>query len=81
MVAERKMYEERRSRVRADRAWLSPPDPSTNQNNASHAQHQGTAAWFFEGNIATGWKSKSTSPFLWVHGKRAPFCSLSPPIY
>ena len=79
MISERHTIEERRRRVRADRAWLSPPDPSTNQNTASKAQHQGTTTWFFEGNISLEWKSKSTAPLLWIHGKRTPLCSLPPP--
>ncbi|KAH9166014.1 hypothetical protein EDB89DRAFT_1857780, partial [Lactarius sanguifluus] len=38
------------SRARKDhRAWLSPPDPSTNQNIACTTQHEGTATWFFQG--------------------------------
>ncbi|KAH9032809.1 hypothetical protein EDB85DRAFT_1181333 [Lactarius pseudohatsudake] len=61
---------ESRSRVRKDhRAWLSPPDPSTNQNIASTTQHEGTATWFFQGSIFMGWKSKSTTSLLWIHGK------------
>jgi len=28
--------------------WLSPPDPSTNQNFVRKARHKGTATWFFE---------------------------------
>ena len=78
MVAERHMIEERRRRVREDRAWLSPPDPSINLNTVSKVQHQGTATWFFEENIFTEWKSKATTPLLWIHGKRTPFRSLSP---
>ncbi|KAH9041212.1 hypothetical protein EDB85DRAFT_1832260, partial [Lactarius pseudohatsudake] len=62
-----------RSRVRKDhRAWLSPPDPSTNQNIASTTQHEGTATWFFQGSIFVGWKSKSTTSLLWIHGKLHP---------
>ncbi|KAN0138119.1 Ankyrin repeat-containing domain protein [Lactarius tabidus] len=64
------MDEERRTRVRADhRKWLSPPDPSTNQNIASGTQHEGTATWFFRGSIFVEWKSKSTTSLLWIHGK------------
>ena len=48
--------------------WLSPSDPSTNHNIASKAHHDGTAQWFFQGAIFNEWKS--TSSFLWVHGKR-----------
>ena len=49
--------------------WLSPPNPSTNHNNACKAHHSGTAQWFFQGSIFKQWKS--TGSFLWVHGKRA----------
>ncbi|KAH9020676.1 hypothetical protein EDB85DRAFT_514753 [Lactarius pseudohatsudake] len=60
-----------RSRIRTThRKWLSPPDPSTNQNIASTAQHEGTATWFFKGSIFMEWKSKSTASLLWIHGKR-----------
>ena len=69
------MIEERQNRVRADRAWLSAPDASTNHNFASRAQHKGTATWFFNGNLSKEWKSKSTTSLLWIHGKRACFCS------
>ena len=48
--------------------WLSPPDPSTNHNIACDAHHNGTAQWFFQGNIFNQWKS--TGSFLWIHGKR-----------
>ena len=75
MIAGRHMIEERRTRVRTDRAWLSPPDPSTNQDIVSGRQHQGTVTWFFEGDMYTEWKSKSTASLLWIYGKRAPFCS------
>ena len=81
MILERRMIERRRRRVREDLAWLSPPDPSTNQHIAYNAQHQGTATWFFEEDIFTEWKSKSTAPLLWIHGKRALLCSLSLPRY
>ena len=51
--------------------WLSPPDPSTNQNFVSKARHKGTAAWFFESCALTEWKAKGS--FLWIHGKRTSF--------
>jgi hypothetical protein len=54
------------------REWLSPSDPSTNQNIAQKAQHKGTAVWLFQGSIVTEWKS-SIGSLLWIHGKRA-FC-------
>ncbi|KAH9173964.1 hypothetical protein EDB89DRAFT_645509 [Lactarius sanguifluus] len=62
--------DEKRSRIRTKhRKWLSPPDPSTNQNLACTTQHEGTATWFFQGSIFTEWKSKSTTSLLWIHGK------------
>jgi hypothetical protein len=65
-------------RVRADhRKWLLPPDPSTNQNIASGVQHEGTATWFFQGNLFIEWKSKSTTSLLWIHGKRTPLYPLT----
>ena len=75
MIADHRVIEESRSRVQANRAWLSPPDASTNHNFASRSQHQGTATWFFKGNLSNEWKSKSTTSLLWIHGKRASFCS------
>ena len=48
--------------------WLSPPDPSTNQNIARKVHHKGTATWFFEGGIFQEWKSSRS--LLWIHGKR-----------
>ncbi|KAN0118150.1 hypothetical protein V8E52_005411 [Russula decolorans] len=47
--------------------WLSPSDPSINHNIASKTHHDGTAQWFFQGNIFNQWKS--TGSFLWIHGK------------
>jgi hypothetical protein len=52
------------------RQWLSPPNPSTNHTIARRAHHQGTATWFFQGNIYNEWKA--TPSLLWIHGKRAP---------
>jgi hypothetical protein len=51
------------------RSWLAPADPSTNHNIARKAQHNGTAAWLFQGQIIIKWKS--TGSLLWIHGKRA----------
>ena len=79
MIAGRDRIEKRRRQVLTDRAWLSPPDPSTNQHFLSGRQHQGTGTWLFEGGEYTEWKSKSTASMLWIHGKRAPLSSLSPP--
>ena len=52
------------------RRWLSPPDTSTNHNIACSAHHEGTATWFFQGNIFKEWKSSGS--LLWIHGKRMP---------
>ncbi|KAN0139487.1 hypothetical protein V8E53_002988 [Lactarius tabidus] len=49
------------------RSWLSPADPSTNHNIARKAQHNGTAAWLFQGQIIIKWKSIGS--LLWIHGK------------
>ena len=57
------------------RRWLSPPDPSTNHNIARNAHHEGTATWFFQGNIFEEWKSSGS--LLWIHGKRMPHPPLS----
>src|SRR5882757_7108648 len=58
------------------RRWLSPPDPSTNHNIACSAHHEGTATWFFQGNIFNEWRSSGS--LLWIHGKRMPFCRFPP---
>ncbi|KAH9059109.1 hypothetical protein EDB87DRAFT_829598 [Lactarius vividus] len=69
------MDETKRDQVRRyHRAWLSPPDPSTNQNLACNAQHEGTATWFFQGSNFKEWESRSTASLLWIHGKRASPC-------
>ncbi|KAI0297925.1 hypothetical protein BC826DRAFT_135394 [Russula brevipes] len=49
------------------RTWLSPSNPSTNQNVARDTHHEGSAEWFFRGNIYNQWKSADS--FLWIHGK------------
>ena len=53
--------------------WLSPPDPSMNQNFVRKARHKGTASWFFESSILREWNAKGS--FLWIHGKRRRFRS------
>ena len=50
------------------RAWVSPPDPSTNHNIATDIHHGGTAQWFFERSMFGQWKS--TGSLLWIYGKR-----------
>ncbi|KAK2053267.1 purine and uridine phosphorylase, partial [Colletotrichum caudatum] len=39
------------------RLWLSPPDPSTNLEEARAAVIEGTGAWFLEGDTFSEWKS------------------------
>jgi hypothetical protein len=51
--------------------WLSPPDPSTNQNIARKLLYKGTATWFLQGSIFEEWKSSPS--LLWIHGKRTSF--------
>ena len=51
--------------------WLSPPDPSTNQNVVRKARLIGTAAWFFESCALAEWKPRGS--LLWIHGKRTFF--------
>ena len=48
--------------------WLTPPDPSANHDFVWKAHHDGTAAWFFESDVLTSWKSAGS--LLWIHGKR-----------
>jgi hypothetical protein len=59
--------------------WLSPPNPSTNQNFVRKARHAGTAAWFFESSALTEWQANGS--LLWIYGKRtslkAPMSHLS----
>ncbi|KAN0130231.1 hypothetical protein V8E53_011988 [Lactarius tabidus] len=49
------------------RKWVTPPDPSTNQNIACDLHHGGTAEWFSQGSIFTEWKSAGS--LLWIYGK------------
>jgi hypothetical protein len=49
--------------------WLSPPVPSTSHSIPRNVHHNGTAQWFFHGNMYGQWKS--SGDFLWVRGKRA----------
>ena len=49
--------------------WLSPPDPSVNQNSAHKKQQLTTGAWFLNSSEFAKWKANSNS-FLWLHGIR-----------
>ena len=51
------------------KSWLSPPDPSKNYNIGYKMHQDGTATWFFEGNVFDKWNTKGS--LLWIHGKRA----------
>jgi hypothetical protein len=48
-------------------AWLSPPDPSTNLNQAREQHHPGTGNWFLESEAYLAWRSEQNS-FLWLNG-------------
>ena len=52
------------------RAWLSPPDPSTNHNAASHTRQSGTGEWFVGGGDFQNWTQDPNS-FIWIRGIRA----------
>ncbi|KAF8266134.1 hypothetical protein EI94DRAFT_231040 [Lactarius quietus] len=52
---------------RESRSWLSPPDPSTNYNNARDIYQDGTATWFCEGSVFEEWNAKGS--LLWICGK------------
>jgi NACHT domain len=47
--------------------WLSPPDPSTNYNEALKQRQADTGLWFLHGNVFKRWKTQPNS-FLWLHG-------------
>jgi hypothetical protein len=52
------------------RRWLSPPDPWKNHNIACESHHEGTAAWFVQGDTFSEWKVSNSGSLLWIHGKR-----------
>ncbi|KJK73800.1 hypothetical protein H634G_10906 [Metarhizium anisopliae BRIP 53293] len=47
--------------------WLSPPDPSTNYNNALQQRQEGSGLWFLQTDAFAEWKKRRNS-FLWLHG-------------
>ena len=58
--------------------WLSPPDPSTNHNEACEVHQKVTPRWFLEGSIYNEWKTNVS--LLWAHGKRTGFHSFPTPV-
>jgi hypothetical protein len=49
------------------KAWLLPPDPSTNANHARTLHHEGTGAWLLENPVFQSWYSGSRR-HIWLHG-------------
>ncbi|TWU70855.1 hypothetical protein ED733_000488 [Metarhizium rileyi] len=47
--------------------WLSPPDPSTNYNNALQQRQEGSGLWFLQTDAFAEWKKRRNS-FLWLNG-------------
>lgn len=50
------------------KAWLSPPDPSTNYNAASARHHDGTGSWFMKSEDFLTWRTTSGPSALWLYG-------------
>ncbi|KAL6229077.1 nucleoside phosphorylase domain-containing protein [Aspergillus navahoensis] len=49
------------------RKWLSPPDPSTNLNEAQKKRQEGTGSWFLNSEPFKQWKTGNRQ-HLWLHG-------------
>jgi SpoVK/Ycf46/Vps4 family AAA+-type ATPase len=47
--------------------WLSPPDPSTNLNEAQKKRQNGTGSWFLKSKPYKQWKA-GKHQHLWLHG-------------
>lgn len=47
--------------------WLSPPDPSTNYNEALRQRQEGTGDWLLRMAAFENWKMQQNS-FLWLYG-------------
>ncbi|WDK23171.1 hypothetical protein CGRA01v4_14463 [Colletotrichum graminicola] len=47
--------------------WLSPPDPSTNDNKALQQRHEGTGQWLLDSEEYLKWKTTPNSS-LWLYG-------------
>jgi hypothetical protein len=50
-------------------AWLSAPDPSSNQENAHDKRQDSAGAWLIEGQEFSDWKTDPSS-FLVIYGNR-----------
>ncbi|ODM15197.1 hypothetical protein SI65_09436 [Aspergillus cristatus] len=48
--------------------WLSPPDYSTNLNEALRKRHPGTGLWFIESELFHDWKMTRNPRVLWLYG-------------
>jgi Cdc6-like AAA superfamily ATPase len=57
-------FEERQKKIER---WLSPPDPSTNHNEALQQRHEGSGLWFLHGHAFAKWRRQRNS-FLWLNG-------------
>ena len=47
--------------------WLTPPDTSTNLNNALKNHLSNTGSWLLNSSAYLEWKQRDNS-FLWIHG-------------
>jgi len=47
--------------------WLSPPDASTNHNDACEKRHDSTGKWFVEDQRFSNWMDVPNS-FIWLYG-------------
>lgn len=50
------------------KAWLSPPDPSTNYNAASAKHLDGTGSWFMKSEEFLSWRTTPGPRALWLYG-------------
>lgn len=57
-------FEQKREKIEH---WLSPPNPSTNYNNALKQRHEGTGLWFLQSDKFAKWKTQRNS-LLWLYG-------------
>lgn len=48
-------------------AWLSPADPSVNQQRAREGRQSGSGEWFLQDTLFSAWRTEPAS-FLWLNG-------------